>query len=171
MPRFQYTLEDFYAMSLAAKPTLEAALDAATDPVRRKGLELALRLVVEVPDYARAIHAARERRESELIEKLNEALVRACSPAQGDFRVYVFREEVRVRPLVEAADVWMHRRHPEARGTRSNEFVFARELWPDIRDQIESSGLTIARHPVARLRVADTKTGRSGGEPDLFRRS
>lgn len=155
MPRFEHTLEDFYAMSLAAKPTLEAALAAATEPAHRKGLELAIRLVVGVRDYASEIHAARERRETESIEKLNEHLIRSCSPAPGDFRVHVFREEVRVRAYVEAADQWMESRYRTARRSNSSEFVFSRELWPDVRDQIEASGLKVARNPVARHRIAN----------------
>jgi hypothetical protein len=37
MPRYDLTLEDFYLMSMTARPALEAALASTTDEVQKKG--------------------------------------------------------------------------------------------------------------------------------------
>lgn len=75
MPACDHSLEDFYAMSLAAKPELEFALAIATAPNHRNGLQLALQLVSGVCGYAAETHAATERNEIDLIEKLNKHLI------------------------------------------------------------------------------------------------
>lgn len=163
MPTFDHTLEDFYAMAQAAKPVLEAAAAASTDAAQRKGLSLALLLVVGVREFAREIDAARARNEGDLIEKLGHHLVKSCSPAPGHFRATRFRTEVRVLALVREAEEWLLRRAPDAQKTRYGEFSFEPDVWVELREEIEAAGLTIARPRMARRRV------RTGSDAELKR--
>jgi hypothetical protein len=156
MPRFDYTLDDFYAMAQAAKPVLEAAAATSTDEAQQRGLRLALLLVIGVREFARELDAARARNETGLIEKLSHQLVKSCSPAPGHFRATRFRTEVRVQPLVREAEEWLLKHAPDAQKSRYGEFTFEPNAWLELREEIEAAGLTVARPPVARRRVTGT---------------
>jgi hypothetical protein len=151
MPRYDHTLEDFYSMSLAAKPVLEAAFLNSTDEAQRKGLKLALLLVTVVREFAREIDGARARSEVDAIEKLGEQLVQACSPAPAHFRIGRLPTEVLVEPLVREAEEWLARRLPDAQPGRDGRYNFDFRTWSHLRYAIETAGLTMARY-VARRR-------------------
>jgi hypothetical protein len=112
-----------------------------------------------MPQFAREVDAARAAADFGLVDKLCDHLIKSCSPAPGHFRVTRLRTEVRVRPLVRQAEEWLQSRLSQMQQdlfTRdpSGSYSFSPESWLNIRESIESEGMTIAPPPTPRRRSA-----------------
>jgi len=162
---YDYLLEDFYAMSLAAKPVLLEAAAAAQNPMEKHGLELALKLVMGVRGFAHEVDAARTRGHANLVDKLSVHLVRTCTPAPGHFRILrVSDSTFKVNPLVWQAREWLEQWWEQRTPAQTELFPlpivharsrrFTRAQVEMLRRDSEVAGLTIAPEPIRR-RISD----------------